>query len=432
MGKKSVRIKKLNWDVEFITDIIKGDGFIISEPAEVRLDGTKKKATYGPQSPLYGASFSDENEVIERCRCECGAYKGMQYRGDTCPICGHEVKEKGTNIRMTGWLTLGTVKVINPYYYKLLCKLIGKKVFPDIVTIRQKVDRDGKLTILDREKEDDEPLSPYSGIGIENFMKDFDNILEYFKVKKKQNAKELEKLQNMKTSVFTSHIPIYTTKLRPQSYTSDSYYFTTIDKEINPLIGLVDSVNDAQDIEMPFILQRIQERLNRMWEYNFSLMNGKEGFIRDKLVGGSLNYSSRCVICPDPTLHDDEVALSYQAFRILFKYRIIYYLTKLDNMSISKAEDRWNQSFIFDNYIYEIMKFIIKKDDPRVLINRNPTLNYYSMLLVRVRNVKMDDTDYTLSVPLSIDNYLVRSTLNLFNCGNYLLSSNYQPKLEIA
>lgn len=374
MGEKSVRIKKLNWDVEFITDIATGNGFIISEPAEVRLDGTKKRALYGPHSPLYGASYSDENDVIERCRCECGTYKGMQYLGDTCPICGQEVKEKGTNIKMTGWMTLGVKKVINPYYYKLLKKLIGKKVFPDIVTIRQKVDRDGNLTILNKEYEDSEPLSPYSGIGIENFMVDFDNIIEYFKVKKKQNATELEKLRQMKSRVFTSHIPIYTPKLRPQSFTSDSYYFTTIDKEINPLFGLVDSVPDAQEIELPFILQRIQDRVNNMWDYNFSLINGKEGFIRDKLIGGSLNYSSRCVIVPDPTLHDDEVDLSYQTFRILFKYRIIYYLTKMDNISIAKAEERWDNSFTFDSYIYEIMRFIIKKDKPRVLINRNPTL----------------------------------------------------------
>ena len=76
---------------------------------------------------------------------------------------------------------------------------------------------------------------------------------------------------------------------RPQSFTSDSYYFTTIDREINPLFNLVDSVEDAQDIELPFILQRIQDRVNNMWDYNFSLINGKEGFIRDKLLGGSLN-----------------------------------------------------------------------------------------------------------------------------------------------
>ena len=36
-----------------------------------------------------------------------------------------------------------------------------------------------------------------------------------------------------------------------------------------------------------------------MFEYNFELLNGKEGFIRDKLLGGSLNFSSRNVIIPD-------------------------------------------------------------------------------------------------------------------------------------
>ena len=46
--------------------------------------------------------------------------------------------------------------------------------------------------------------------------------------------------------------------------------------------------------------------------------------------------------------------------------------------------------------------FIVKKDKPMVLINRNPTLNFYSMLLMKIRQVKHDGDDYTLSVGLSI------------------------------
>jgi hypothetical protein len=67
--------------------------------------------------------------------------------------------------------------------------------------------------------------------------------------------------------------------------------------------------------------------------------------------------------------------------------------------------------------------YIIKKEDVRVLINRNPTLNYYSMLLMKIRKVKAEGfvpgeknyiqdvkdqgkieyaEDYALSVPLSI------------------------------
>ena len=44
--------------------------------------------------------------------------------------------------------------------------------------------------------------------------------------------------------------------------------------------------------------------------------------------------------------------------------------------------------------------------------------NYYSMLLMSVRSVKKDISDFTLSVPLSV-NYLM-PTLNYLNCWELL------------
>ncbi len=75
---------------------------------------------------------------------------------------------------------------------------------------------------------------------------------------------------------------------------------------------------------------------------------------------------------------------------------------KMEDISLSKAYYKWSRAYKFDNQIYEIMQFIVKKEKPKVLINRNPTLNYYSMLLMSVRRVKKDINDYTLSVPLSV------------------------------
>ena len=118
-----------------------------------------------------------------------------------------------------------------------------------------------------------------------------------------------------------------------------------------------------------------------MFKFNFELINGKDGFIRDKLLGGSLNYSARNVIIPDPSLRDSEIDVSYHTFRILFKYKIIYYLMKTNDIPLSKAYDKWKRSFKFDKHVYEIMMFIVKKDHPRILINRNPTLNFYSIFL---------------------------------------------------
>ena len=403
MGKRTVHIDRLNWDVEMMHDLITGNGFIISEPGVIDIDGQKKKPEFGPQSPRFGTTYGDEYEFHDRWRCKCkqGGLIGKLYQGERCPECGAIVEERDVDPKQTGWINFGRYKCINPYYYQLLKKYIGRKIFPDIIESRQRVDRDGHITDVPPD-EAKEALSPYSGMGIVRFMEEYDDVLSYFQAKKKDKADELEKLKNIKTSVFTSNIPVYTTLLRPQSSTSDTLYYTGIDKHINPLIRLSFDIDDCEEIELPMILSRIQYRVNEMWEFNFQLINGKEGWIRHKLLGGDMNYSSRNVIIPDPTLKDNEVDLSYHTFRIVFAQQIIATLMRQDHISLNKAKDRWHKSFVFDEYIYEIMMFIVKKDKPMVLINRNPTLNFYSMLLMKIRQVKHDGDDYTLSVGLSI------------------------------
>ena len=119
-------------------------------------------------------------------------------------------------------------------------------------------------------------------------MNQYENILTYFQTVRKQKYDDLQYLKENKSKVFASHIPIYTTMLRPQSVTSDTFYFNGIDREINPLFNLSESIKDCNPIERPFILQRIQERVNNIFEFNFDMINGKEGWIRGKLLGGSL------------------------------------------------------------------------------------------------------------------------------------------------
>ena len=402
MGKKRVIIERLNWDVEFCNDILNGNGFIISEPATISLDDSKKKTLYGAHSPLYGTSYEDEHSFVERYRCRCGEFKSRLFEGEICPICNTPVEYRDSDINITGWITLAEHRAINPYYYRVLSQAIGKSIFPDIVTSRIKVDTDGHTSIPKREELDYVPLSEYSGIGIEMFYEKYTEILEHFKTVKKNKVKTFDILLNEKHKVFTSHIPIYSTMLRPQSVTADTFYFGGIDKEINPLFTLSEQVKTCTELERHFILGRIQARMNSMWDIIFEDLNGKDGLIRDQLLGGSLNNTSRNVIIPDHTLHDNEVDMSYNTFLELFKFKIIHYLMKMDGIKLSKAYHKWKMAFKFDKRIYEIMLFILENDKPKLLINRNPTLNYYSMLLMGIRTIKMDKYDFTLSVPLSI------------------------------
>lgn len=406
MGKKKkkqkVRMRRLNWDAEFYYDLLHGDAFIISEPAEISLDGSKQKSLYGPNSPLYGTTYEDEQSFTERYRCRCGAFKSRQFEGEICPICGTKVEYKDSNINITGWISLGENRIISPYYYQVLQSAIGKSVFPDIIYAKYKITTDGKRVKPTEEDLDVKPSSPYAGIGVDAFYNNYENILRYFMNIKKNKTSTIELLLKQKRNVFVSHIPIPSTLLRPQSVTADTFYFQSIDKLINTTFSLSENIKNCVDVERDYILQRLQTKVNEMWKIYFNELNGKDGLIRGELLGGSLNFTSRNVIVPDPSLHDDEIDLSYHTFLELFKYKIIYYLMRLEDITLSKAYYIWKKASNFDEKVYDIMMFIVEKCDTRVLINRNPTLNYYSMLLMKVRKVKKDGGDYALSVPLSI------------------------------
>lgn len=405
MGKVTVRKKvsfmRTDWDIVYYEDIFYGDGFDITEPAEVSLDGTKKKSLHGPQSPLYGTNYEDEQAFIERYRCECGRFKGRQFMGEICPYCKQPVEARDSNINVTGWLTLAK-SIINPYYFHLLSQTIGQDIFPDIIYSAHKVNKNGIRTQAVADDYDEVPLSPFSGIGVDGFYKRYDEIMEYFKKKKKAKASTIDILLDEKHKVFTKHIPIPSTLLRPQSVSGDTFYFNTVDKLINTAFSLTESLRGCEEAEEDDILKRLQLKANSMWNTYFDELNGKEGFIRGTILGGSMNFTARNVIIPDPTLKDNEIDLSYHTFLELFKYRIIYYLMRLDDISLSKATSIWNRASNFDEKVYEIMQLIVENDKSKVFINRNPTLNFYSMLLMNIRQIKHDGSDYTLSVPLSI------------------------------
>lgn len=79
------------------------------------------------------------------------------------------------------------------------------------------------------------------------------------------------------------------------------------------------------------------------------------------------------------------------------------YIMVTEDCTLNKAFTQWNAARIrFSSKVYEIMQYILQKEQPMILLNRNPTLNYYSMLLLKIRSVKRDFNDYTLSVPLAI------------------------------
>lgn len=405
--KRKTYIERLNWDAEFIQDIMSGNGFKITEPSSVTSETGKEKSLYGLYSPLYGTDYADEQAFVERYRCKCGYLTGKVFENELCPKCGSKVVYKDINIKFTGWISFEKYKLINPYWYQVLNKALGteKKVniLKSIINSKQIVDINGQRSKYDPEVMGDIVTHPFVGVGMLYLREHFDEVLDYFENKKPKSKSKIEMIRRERQKVWCNKIPVYSTFMRPMSSTSETLYYTQMDKQLSPLFSISQSIKHAEEIEVDNLLTRAQERLNAYWDINFKLINGKQGWIRQNICGGSLNNTSRNVIIPDPSLKENEVVLSYHTFIELFKFQIIASLRDYGGMSLADADKRWASAYYkFDPLVYETMNQIIKEQEPMVIINRNPTLNYYSILRMKIIKIKSDFDDYTMSVPLSI------------------------------
>lgn len=110
----------------------------------------------------------------------------------------------------------------------------------------------------------------------------------------------------------------------------------------------------------------------------------------------------RSVIVLDPSLHIDEVDISYKAFIVQYRGHIIKRIIKDKGWTITKASNYLSSKFMYDDYIYKIMCDIVREEHPQIILNRNPTITFGSILLMNIRRVKPDPSDVTLSIPSAI------------------------------
>ena len=415
MGK-IFEFRPMDFDTAYHIDLMTENGFTITDPVtDPTTDDLKKKAKtmYGPRSKMYGETYEDEDEAILRYRCLCGYYHNKAFKGEICPICGEPVKYMKQNPRMTGWISLGSYKIVNPLYYMKMVDILGKKtisgkqriIIEDILNCKPKVDIDGHVTRAKPEEMDVAPSSEFQGIGLTEFRNNFIPIMEHFrnKTKSKEKQRRVDLLIRDRDRVFCSHIPVYTTLLRPEANGANSYHINRIDTMINPTVNIAQRLPYSKPIEIDNDLYSIQEKVVKMWDYNYDLITGKSGTIRGTLKGGPLNYTGRNEIIPDSSLREDEVDLGYVHCMTMFKDHIVAYYMKLHHCNLATAHRAWfRANNKYSPEFYKIMVELNKRDDWMVLINRNPTLNLYSMLRVHVRNIVPDFHFYGMKISLRI------------------------------
>jgi len=411
------KLVRLNLDDEMKVDIDSGKGFYIKEHQQ-NLKKSLKSAD-SIYSEKFMKTLQDPDAFADRYSCERGCTTGMDHAGMFCKYCHTEVKYIGDDFSIFGWIKLKEpYKIIHPNLYKSLEFYIGEANLQTIIEPDVDLNENGvPMTAYDKKvyaskikrkyRRHAKADTTYAGIGMIKFIDQFDEILAYFRSKNKLKKIEYyDDIMANKDKMFTSSIPVFSTGMRPFKVEGGRFTFEGTNAIFNIMAKLAEKINEDecsfQRIEKyrTSLLWDMQERYNALYTEIIKILQGKKGNIR-LLVGGRCNFTSRIIITPDPKLRMDEVHLPYFTLVELLQQTIVNILAKSYNIPYSHAYSIWYKAQITMNKrVYEIIENIIKsKGGIPVLINRNPTINYGSILAMRCTAI--NDT-YTMSMPLRI------------------------------
>lgn len=433
-------MERIDLDKEKEEDIKKGNGFIISSPK-----ATIKKDIKNPDgifSTRFGQKLGDLNPFIDRYRCRCGELKSKINNGVTCEKCGDICKFVDDNFSMFGWIEIDKeYAIINPDIYKQLDSLFGCSKYVK----NKKLKRGSVLqNIIDYDKEITEDGNeigykemsgePFYGIGMIEFINRFDEILEYYEYKNRSNKNKKEICEDIRADrnlVFINSIPVFTTHLRPMDISASTMYYEKTNGFYNMMVRQAQAINkNKRQIDRKRKLKsqqlyRLQMKYMELYDEVIEILSGKKGELRS-LISGRFNFSSRAVIKQNPDLRIDQIELPYVELVITLEQRIINILHRTYNITFQEAYDKWFKAVNnIDDTIVKIIRDILKTDcngeGLPVILNRNPTINYGSILQMYCVGINFN---YTISVPLQILSPLAADfdgdSLNVFHIINEL------------
>lgn len=382
------RLKEVDLEEAYFESIATGKGFKVTQkPFKKKIkdkDGSVKnkgiKNIHGIHSPLFGTDWQDEHAYANRYSCEYGCKIGKVFEGQRCEICGTKVRFVDVDLKMFAWLKIDApFKLIHPQLYRKLDVFFGKNVLNNIINFKMEMSLDGHYYM----KEVD-PKQPFFGIGMVEFEKRFDEILEFYANKNKHSVKKdmYYDIASKKNIIFTNTVPVYSAVLRQVFFSEEDYSYTKIDKCYNSMFGNFHRLNEEKQgitelnrAKVNKNLYRAQVNLCKAYELIFDSVTSKDGLIRRQLLGGRINFSGRTVIVPNAKLKAYEVEIPYVSFVEMFSEQIVNIIKKMEGCTYGEALQQWFNGYIqYDDKIYKIINHMLKKSKHkcRILLNRNP------------------------------------------------------------
>jgi DNA-directed RNA polymerase beta' subunit len=374
-------------------------------------EGVDKSKNFTPDGiyseTIFGNMYGNPIEY----RCNCGETTGKFAEGTTCiePSCKSVVTKRESVVRKQGWIDLGEYRIINPVFFSFVEKIVGKKRLKASLKFARKLDVDGNVQEEVEEGEDE-----IEGIGTHFFVEQFLDIINFCheentdsKGNNKYQAHYDLIIKNI-DKILISKIPVFSHRLRPAIILGDELRFDKINNLFNRLLAASNSLHNLMGTEQSEmtvcpVVDSLQSFATQIYEMSINAISGKNGWMRSNLMANRVNFSARCVITPLSVGHDlDEVHMPYAAALELLRFHIINILVKMQKKSYHEALEMWHMaSLAFDPTIYQVMMDIIdrSKDGVNILLNRNPTISFGSILYMRLSHIKTDFSDKTMSIP---------------------------------
>jgi DNA-directed RNA polymerase beta' subunit len=352
---------------------------LVTNPDPI-IPNTENFSNDGIFSELLFGKLSNGTEYS----CKCGEYEGEFNLGHTCPKCKTQVQFMGLNLRREGWIDL-IAPCFHPLLFRYVRKIIGKTTIQNIMAYKSKIHKNGDLI-------EPEFKHPYTGIGLLKLIENFDEIFDDFYNRKLKKEKEPSKrfsiqkdytfINDHKDMLFIDKFPVVNVKLRPALLIGDTLDYHEMNNYYNGLIKNSNTLASLTDLELKNtntvvgLITKNQELINILSDCMIKELNNKEGCIRNNILGSRLNFTSRAVITPLSGEYGiDDIVIPYLMGMELLKPVLLNKIKKLKNVSLFKANKLWfNATLKFDNLFYNIMCDIIKKDNIKLLLNRNPTI----------------------------------------------------------
>ena len=408
-----------NQEIRHYDQVMRGTAVVLTNKNGVKLE--KKKIVPqegGIYSDVMGQLVDDDININEySCSPNCRNLIGRIYEGQVCPVCGQVVKNNfGADITRNGWINLDKYKVVVPAAWKKLTRLIGTTTLDDIISFDDNIDFQGNVVIGNNVRD---PKKPFSKIGMMEFYKRFEEIINYYgKIKKK--PEEAKFLITFKNRIFTSKIPVISQHLRPAFINSSEMMFKY--DGINACYSII--ISNASMISKAQITNRymninkslytIQKELEKLYSMILQKLDGKKKLMRRKIQGTKMSWSSRMVITANTgtTYGIDHIVISYKAFFELYFFEIINCLKRgivtqffVDKTIYEIIEwlDVKKYSTKVDPVIYKVMKWLIDNNEDGLwcLVNRPPTMELGSLQMLRVVDVIPDAKESNMKVPLT-------------------------------